>query len=467
MGRRRGRPGEHGPTIPADPAPTASTGGDDGPVHPWAPPPPAPVPPRAGEAAAPVAESERRPMVDSLRAVALLGVVVVNVAAYRRGVGPDLAAAGGRVGGQVDPFTVTLAALAEGRFYPLFSFLFGWGFAVQDARSRVRGRSVAGPWLRRCGVLLVLGAAHALLLFDGDILTTYAVLGAALLLVRPLRPGWLAAMGAALVVLQGLFTTGLVALATAVSDPEGLGVARLRADTLADLAADARVYGGGSFGDVVALRAEGLALSYPLGLVTVGGTVAGMMCLGMAAARVGWVDPRCWPGWLHRAIVPLWAVGLALSVPAAWLVGDAALGTLDVGRAALGWALYSLLGPAMALAWAGALLRAGQVPALRGVLDLLAPAGRMTLTLYLSQSLLLSLAFNGYGLDLGDRLGIGAAVALAAGLWLVQVVLATLWLRAFTMGPLEAVARAVAYLRWPRVRRRPDPSPLAPVRGGG
>ena len=60
----------------------------------------------------------------------------------------------------------------------------------------------------------------------------------------------------------------------------------------------------------------------------------------------------------------------------------------------------------MALAWAGVVLRAGEVPALRRALDLLAPAGRMTLTLYLSQSLLvLSLAFNGYGLDLGDRLG--------------------------------------------------------------
>ncbi|WCO67153.1 DUF418 domain-containing protein [Iamia majanohamensis] len=435
-------------------------------MQPWAPPPPAPPPPRAGEAPAPVAESERRPMVDVLRAVALLGVVVVNVAAYRRGVGPNLAAAGGRVGGGVDPLTVTLSALAEGRFYPLFSFLFGWGLAVQDARARARGRSVVGPWLRRCGVLLVLGAAHALLLFDGDILTTYAVLGVGLLLVRPLRPGWLAALGATLVVLQGLFTTGLVTLATAFSDPEGLGVTRLRSDVLADLAADARTYGGGSFGDVLALRAGHLATDYPLGLLTVGGTVAGMMCLGMAAARVGWVDPGRWPGWLHRAMVPLWVVGLALSVPAAWLVGDTALGTLDVGRAALSWALYSLLGPAVALAWAGAVLRAGEVPALRRALGLLAPAGRMTLTLYLSQSLLASFAFNGYGLDLGDRLGIGAAVALSVGIWLVQVVLATLWLKAFTMGPVEALARAAAYLRWPSVRRRAEPSPLAAVPGG-
>lgn len=434
----------------------------------WPPPAPAsPAPPRAGEAAAPVAESERRPMVDSLRAVALLGVVVVNVAAYRRGVGPTLSASGGRIGGGVDALTVGLSALAEGRFYPLFSFLFGWGFAVQDARSRVRGRSVVGPWLRRCGLLLVLGGAHALLLFDGDILTTYAVIGATLVLVRSLRPGWLAALGAFLVVAQGLFTTGLVTLGTAFSDPDGLGLTRLRADALADLAADAGVYGDGSFLDVVSLRAHDLAVTLPLGLLTVGGTVAGMMCLGMAAARVGWVEPARWPGWLRTAMVPVWVVGLALSIPAAWLVGDTGLRTLDTGRAALSWSLYSLLGPLMALLWAGVILRAGEVRPLRRVLDLLAPAGRMTLTLYLSQSLLLSLAFNGYGLDLGDRLGIGAAVALALALWLVQVVLASLWLRAFTMGPMEAVARAAAYLRWPAVRRRSGPSPLAPTGEAG
>ena len=404
-------------------------------------------------------------MVDSLRAIALLGVVVVNVAAYRRGVGPNLAAAGGRVGGGVDPLTVGLSALAEGRFYPLFSFLFGWGFAVQDARSRVRGRSVVGPWLRRCAVLMVLGLAHYFLFFDGDILTTYAVIGALLLLVRSLRPGWLAALGAVLVVGQGLFTTGLVALATAVGDPDGVGLARLRADAATRLADDARVYGGGSFLDVARLRAEGFPLGYPLGLLTVGGTVAGMMCLGMAVARLGWVDPRRWPGWLRTAMVPMWLVGLALSVPAAWLVGDTALATLDTGKAAATWALYSLLGPAVALLWAGAVLRAGEVPALRRALGLLAPAGRMTLTLYLSQSVLASFAFNGYGLDLGDRLGIGAAVAVAVGLWLVQVALAALWFRAFTMGPMEAVTRAVAYLRWTPIRRRPEPSPLAGLGG--
>ena len=405
---------------------------------------------------APVAEGERRVVVDALRAVALLGIVVVNVSAYRRGANPGLAAAGGEVGGEVTPLTVVLSALAEGRFYPLFSFLFGWGFAVQDARSRARGRSVTGPWLRRCAVLLVLGLLHATFLFDGDILVTYAVLGVPLLLVRRVPPAWLAGLGATLVLLQSLFTTALVALAATVTvgPDDQFGIAGVRAEARDDLAREAAVYAHGSFGDVVRARTEDLVLDEVLGFLTVGGTVVGMMLLGMAAARLGWVDPRRWPAWLRAEMTTVWVIGLVLSLPAAWLAGRIALGTDLPGEAALRWLGYSLLGPLVALGWAGVVVLASRTPRGGRVLKAIAPAGRMSLTLYLSQSLVASLVLNGYGLGLGDDVGIGGAVALVAVLWAVQVALAALWFRAFVIGPVEALARAVAYLRWPGLRRR-------------
>jgi len=398
--------------------------------------------------------------------LALLGIVVVNVAAYRRGVGPTLAAGGGRVGGEVDGLTVTLSALAEGRFYPLFSFLFGWGFAVQDSRSREAGRSVVGPWLRRLGLLWVLGLAHALLAFDGDILSTYAVIGVGLLLVRPLRPGWLAALGVSLLAVQALFTAGLEALIAAVAADGGADVGA-QGDYLVRLGEVAAVYGDGSFGAVLAERAFDFGPSYPLGFLTVGGTVAGMMVLGLAAGRAGWLEPARWPRWLRSGIGPLWLVGLVASIPAARLLGETSLGTDAAGEAVASRLLYALLGPAMALAWAGVILRLAHLPALRRFAGLLAPAGRMSLTVYLSQSVIGSVLFNGYGFDLGDRLGIGGAVAVMVGVWVAQVVLAALWLRAFSVGPLEAVARAAAYLHWPGMRRRPAPTPLATSEGPG
>lgn len=404
----------------------------------------------------PVAEEERRVVVDALRAVALLGIVIVNVSAYRRGTNAGLAAGGGAVGGDVTPLTVVLSALTEGRFYPLFSFLFGWGFAIQDARSRARGRSVAGPWLRRCLVLFALGLLHATFFFDGDILVAYAVIGVALLLVRKVPPGWLAGIGTTLIVLQSLFTTGLVALSAALtlSAESATSIAEVRADEREQLASDAVVYTRGSFLDVARDRWNDLVVDELVGFLTVGGTVAGMMLLGMAAARTGWVDPRRWPAWLCSAMVPGWVVGLVLSLPAAWLGGRIALGTDDPGEAALSWLGYSLLGPAVALGWAGLIVLASRTGPAGRVLTGIAPAGRMSLTLYLSQSVVASLVFNGYGLGLGDNVGIGAAVAMVVVLWVVQVGLAALWFRFFVIGPLEAVTRAVAYLRWPMVRRR-------------
>ena len=149
------------------------------------------------------------------------------------------------------------------------------------------------------------------------------------------------------------------------------------------------------------------------------------------------------------------------------MLGETSLGTDAAGEAVASRLLYALLGPAMALAWAGVILRLAHLPALRRFAGLLAPAGRMSLTVYLSQSVIGSVLFNGYGFDLGDRLGIGGAVAVMVGVWVTQVVLAALWLRAFTVGPLEAVARAAAYLHWPGMRRRPAATPLATSEGPG
>ena len=74
----------------------------------------------------------------------------------------------------------------EGKFFPLFSFLFGFGFARQLERARAGGAGEAASYARRLVGLFVLGVLHAVLLFVGDILATYALLGAALWAVR----GW-------------------------------------------------------------------------------------------------------------------------------------------------------------------------------------------------------------------------------------------------------------------------------------
>ena len=86
--------------------------------------------------------------------------------------------------------TVTWQAystLVAGKFITLFSFLFGLGFAVQMGRAEARGASITPLHVRRLGVMLVMGLAHLFLIWYGDVLSTYAVLGFGLLLFRGAR----------------------------------------------------------------------------------------------------------------------------------------------------------------------------------------------------------------------------------------------------------------------------------------
>ena len=121
--------------------------------------------------AGPVQAGERIEFVDILRGLAILGILVVNMAGYN-GMSTDP---------QVwdEPLDRAILLLTrffvEAKFYSLFSFLFGWGMAVQMARARARGSRFQPTYLRRLAILLIFGLLHAVLLWYGDILYAYAI----------------------------------------------------------------------------------------------------------------------------------------------------------------------------------------------------------------------------------------------------------------------------------------------------
>ncbi|HEX8691644.1 MAG TPA: hypothetical protein VF746_04440 [Longimicrobium sp.] len=145
--------------------------------------------PPAGAGAAPVRPDERLLALDVLRGIALLGVLLANVWLWFSGLWfhaadfrPELARA------TLDSAVVHFVAVfVSGKAISTFSFLFGLGFAVQALRAEARGVRVAPLHRRRLGVLLAIGLAHGVLLWYGDILTAYALLGFVLLLFRRRR----------------------------------------------------------------------------------------------------------------------------------------------------------------------------------------------------------------------------------------------------------------------------------------
>lgn len=132
----------------------------------------------------PIAATERIAVLDVLRGFALLGILLMNIEGF---VGPlDLAVTG------VDPHWHGLDRVVDaltyvfvqGKFYTLFSLLFGMGFAVMAQRAQQAQRPFLGMYLRRSAGLLVIGLAHAVLLWSGDVLVTYALLALLLLATR-------------------------------------------------------------------------------------------------------------------------------------------------------------------------------------------------------------------------------------------------------------------------------------------
>lgn len=387
----------------------------------------------------PVAGAERIETLDVLRGVALLGVLLVNLESDFRvplaehiltfHTGP------GRLDRYVD---VLIAALLEFKAITLFSLTFGAGMGVLAERAGSRGVGVRRLLTRRYLALLVLGLGHLLFVWNGDILTLYAVCGLLLLPLLRLPVAALMIAGALAIALPWAFPFG----------PPIPGEYDLR-----DLAAEARrVYCRGSYGDVLAFHwAETRRLVAPL-LIFILPRTLGLMLLGLAAWRVGVIrDPS-----RHRAL-------LRAVVLAGVVVGGSTT-ALQIASASSGWPspVPSMLLDAgssipLALAYAALLLLWLRSPRDRPLAAPFAAAGQMALTNYLTQSLALCLIFYGYGLGMSGRLGSASAALLGMGLYAGQLAFSRVWLRRYRLGPVEWLWRSLTYGHPQPMRRVASP----------
>ena len=391
----------------------------------------------------PIAPDERIATLDVLRGLALLGILLMNMEGFA---GPlDLSTTG------IDPHWQGLDRWADafvyifvqGKFFPLFSLLFGAGFAVMAQRAEAAGRDFTRFYLRRSLGLLGIGLAHALLLWSGDILVAYALLSFLLLAFREAPRAWLPAMG----VLAYLAAVGLMLLLGALMMlvPAETTAAQA-AHAQAAIEAQRQAYGHGTYPQAVLqrLRDFGTALG---ALLVVGPQVLGMFLIGSWFARSGAIARpegyRRLFAWLRWGALPL---GLALMLASAWYQPWLAPGRFDL-RSAVAYAATSVAGLLMCLGYLAWGVRWSH--ALRG----LAPAGRMALSNYLGQSLVCTLLFYGYGLGWFEQMGRAWQLLFAVALFAAQVGFSRAWLRRFRFGPMEWLWRAITYWRVPPLRR--------------
>lgn len=323
--------------------------------------------------------------------------------------------------------SVLVVAVVDGRAYPLFAFLFGYGVIQLLQRQEARGIAPAERrrvLRRRSLALLAVGFAHAMLLFPGDILGTYAVLGLVLLLLLRSPDRRLARI---------VLWTALAATLVngAVYGFPGTGERQFLWSL--DLT---------SIGEILALRPLEWLMS-PFALLQ----VVPAALLGVLAARRGILErPGQHLPLLRRVALIGVPVGILGGVPS----GLAVVGVLPVEGFAVGAALamqHSLtglvggVGLVAAIAWFSARTDAGPVT------GALAALGQCSLSGYLALSAVFAVLLSPLGLGFGASLGTTAAAALALATWGATIGLAVVIQRRGRRGPAEALLRRLTYGR--------------------
>jgi len=383
----------------------------------------------------PLPGSERIGLLDALRGLALLGIFVVNIEWFTR---PWQEFGNGMVQGLAGAdFAASWAVhvFVAGKFWILFSLLFGMGFALMMERAQASGRSTR-IYLRRLAVLFAIGIAHALLVWVGDILHSYAIAGLLLLAMREVRPRMQLAIG--LVLYLGLCGLSLLAGAAMLAIPAGEMdvVAEGLAENARAAEAAAAAYAGGGFAEVTAQRVRDFS-SLAWNNVGVVPMALGVFLVGSWLLRSGRIaDVAGNRGFFMRMAAWCLPPGLVLTLWGAWLATGHPHGNADA-RYVMAASLQGLGALPMTLGGVAMVALAWQSAAGARLLGLVAPVGRMALTSYLLQSVIASLVFYGYGLAMWGRVGQAGLVLLALAVFVVQVLASRWWLVRYRFGPLE------------------------------
>ncbi len=396
-----------------------------------------------------------------------MGIVQINVQSFTWGAGDVLGYLQQPPGNAESVLYFFQNAFIEGKFYPIFAFLFGVGMALQLRKLRRHDRvdlvTQRAIYRRRLFFLLGLGLLHGLLLYFGDVLLAYASCG--LIFLRwaqspaPRRPRALVrfAWACAFLTLLGLLVPSLLDrwLQTDASHEVATEVAAHKQPPapIDAIRAIHAVYSRDGYLAQLRQRLGDEAWQQGSGVFTFWPQVLALFALGALAGRLGWLQrPERHPKvWMNAR-----RLGLAVGLPCAVL--GAAL-DLWTARTAPGSAndwgdVLSGIGSVLAAAYVAWAVWALQRPWAARLRSWLACAGRASLSNYLLQSLLMGLLLSGWGCGLGASATRAQLAALGLTLFGLNVLASRWWLKSHRQGPMEALWRYWTYRS--AVRRLPQ-----------
>jgi uncharacterized protein len=452
----------------------------------------------------PIEPGARLTALDAARGLALLGIFCVNIQLFSQPFGLMTRPIPPEGAGVLDVAAHWFVDIfCEGKFYPLFSAMFGMGLVLQMGRADATGRAFGGLYARRLAVLLLMGLAHALLVWYGDVLFYYAIAGAILLLCSRLTARALVRAGIGLGLFAALLTAGFSALSAAgggarpepasatsgpswdegaffdgqategeqapaaddappgdrpetekeaetasTSTPFGRFITAFQSGQVADpldpiwLENERLAYRDGPYSQVFLFRAMTWAMMVLVSTFTFGWHILAMFFLGAGLMKAGFFESPTLP---RRFAMAGLTLGLPLGAGAWWLLHAGG----GAGILALGGGVQVIGGSLMALGYLGGVTLFARSGALAGITRSFARVGRMALTNYLMQSLIATYIFYYFGLGMFGEFSRAQGLALVFGIYAFQHIFSLAWLSVFAIGPAEWIWRTLTYLRPP------------------
>lgn len=403
----------------------------------------------------PVKSSERFVILDVLRGFALLGIVIANFpefSLYTFMSAEDTA---------LLPFSAAdryvrylLYFFIDGKFYTIFSLLFGIGFSIILENVAKRGGNAMRIFYRRMIVLAFIGALHLMFIWSGDILLLYALLGMLLPLFRKLSDRILLTVAAVLlfipVVIDFLCEATRTDLSAPVVQMQRMYCARfgITDDNFAYWLRDAS-----SYREVFQFLIQGALVRVQefidgnryfkvLGLFIIG------FYIGRQHLYARLEEKRMW-------LKKIFGAGFFIGVPVSVLYAYSNMNSHPWGLSVHSLLYFFGVYP-LAFAYISGVCMLLIKYSDLSVFHWFTAPGRMALTNYIGQSVIGILLFYGIGLGLGAEIGLSLVVLIAAGVWIMQAIISRVWLHYCQFGILEWIWRMLTYGKTFRLTKKRD-----------
>ncbi len=430
---------------------------------------------------APVSSSERISSIDVLRGFALLGIALMNIlfSGLPISAGFNLNVAGGATGPNLAAFFLQYV-LFDGKMRGIFSLMFGAGSYYLIARGVSRGTGVQSVevYYRRTFWLMIFGIMHAYLIWHGDILYPYALLGLLLFPLHSVRPKLLLIFaGICVVAMTGMMigqgfhlqTTHKLAMEAVQAAKQNKPLTdeqksaqkeweesrKYFSPTEEDLKKEREMYSG-SYWNLLGKRAAIVKEWHSSPFYMSGWDMLTMMLVGIAFAKLGILDASRSTQFYSRMLMISYGFGLPVGSVSAWMAYSQ---NFEPMQTIFTFSTYQVARVAMTLGHVALLLlicKAGWVAGLRARL---AAVGQTAFSNYILHSLIYGFVFYGYGFNLYGKLERYQLYYVVLGMWVISLLVSPIWLKHFRFGPLEWCWRSLTY--WKRQPMRIEQAEVA------